>query len=157
MANSKLKLCKHCGKEIAKSAKKCPHCGGKNSGIVGPIVGILFILFLAVGLFGGGDGSNAANSSDPIPPKYEVMEINTIEGDFGIGYVVGSVVNNTDKDTNYDQVIVNCLDADGAVIGSAIDNINCIKAGQTWKFKAMIIDCDLEDVVSVELAEITGF
>lgn len=30
MANSKLTICKHCGAEIAKSAKTCPNCGGKN-------------------------------------------------------------------------------------------------------------------------------
>ena len=29
--SSKMKTCKHCGAEIAKSAKVCPKCGGKNS------------------------------------------------------------------------------------------------------------------------------
>ena len=27
---SKMIKCKHCGQEIAKSAKVCPSCGGKN-------------------------------------------------------------------------------------------------------------------------------
>lgn len=27
---SKITTCKHCGAQIAKSAKVCPHCGGKN-------------------------------------------------------------------------------------------------------------------------------
>ena len=27
---SKMKMCKHCGNEIASKAKVCPHCGGKN-------------------------------------------------------------------------------------------------------------------------------
>lgn len=26
----KMKMCKHCGNEIASKAKVCPHCGGKN-------------------------------------------------------------------------------------------------------------------------------
>ncbi len=30
MANSKMTVCKHCGAEIAKNAKVCPQCGGKN-------------------------------------------------------------------------------------------------------------------------------
>lgn len=30
MASNKMKVCKHCGAEIAKSAKICPVCGGKN-------------------------------------------------------------------------------------------------------------------------------
>ncbi len=30
MAKTKMKTCKHCGAEIAKNAKICPQCGGKN-------------------------------------------------------------------------------------------------------------------------------
>lgn len=30
LKNKKMKVCKHCGEEIAKSAKICPKCGGKN-------------------------------------------------------------------------------------------------------------------------------
>ena len=30
MAKDKMTTCKHCGQEIAASAKVCPHCGGKN-------------------------------------------------------------------------------------------------------------------------------
>lgn len=30
MAKSKMTTCKHCGAEIAASAKVCPQCGGKN-------------------------------------------------------------------------------------------------------------------------------
>lgn len=30
MERSKMTTCKHCGAEIAASAKVCPHCGGKN-------------------------------------------------------------------------------------------------------------------------------
>ena len=28
--NNKMTTCRYCGAEIAKSAKTCPHCGGKN-------------------------------------------------------------------------------------------------------------------------------
>ena len=38
--NKKLIECKTCGKQIAKSAKRCPHCGASSAGkIVGDIVG----------------------------------------------------------------------------------------------------------------------
>ncbi|MCH3965520.1 MAG: zinc ribbon domain-containing protein [Clostridium sp.] len=47
---SKMKLCKTCKKEIAKSAKVCPYCGAKNKRsklkIFG-IVTIIFIIFIA--------------------------------------------------------------------------------------------------------------
>lgn len=31
MAKSKMTTCKHCGAEIAASAKVCPQCGGKTN------------------------------------------------------------------------------------------------------------------------------
>ena len=50
MDNQKLTTCKHCGATIAKSAKICPHCGGRNKR--SKLLTILLILLLAVvGLF----------------------------------------------------------------------------------------------------------
>lgn len=43
----KLIKCKHCGAEIAKSAKTCPHCGGKNVNTFATVLGCLAIIFLA--------------------------------------------------------------------------------------------------------------
>ncbi|APM40172.1 hypothetical protein [Clostridium kluyveri] len=48
---SKMKLCKTCQKEIARSAKICPHCGAKNkrSKLKTFAIGaIIFIIFIAV-------------------------------------------------------------------------------------------------------------
>lgn len=42
----KLIKCKHCGAEIAKSAKTCPHCGGKNVNTFATALGCLAIIFL---------------------------------------------------------------------------------------------------------------
>lgn len=49
--NTKLITCKHCGKEIAASAKTCPHCGGKNKKpfYKNPLVWILAVILLAAG------------------------------------------------------------------------------------------------------------
>jgi len=58
MAKNKMKTCKHCGAEIAASAKVCPHCGGKNKA---PIYQrpwfIALIVILVIGIVGGGSGS----------------------------------------------------------------------------------------------------
>lgn len=53
MAKNKMKICKHCGAEIAKSAKVCPVCGGKNKKPIFKRVWfwlvIAVILILAIG------------------------------------------------------------------------------------------------------------
>lgn len=58
---SKMKLCKTCKKEIAKSAKICPYCGAKNKRsklkIFGIIV-IIFIIFIAAISSLGSDNDN---------------------------------------------------------------------------------------------------
>ena len=49
----KLVNCKSCGQQIAKSAKKCPHCGRRRSPLernpVGATIGLIFlVLFFAL-------------------------------------------------------------------------------------------------------------
>lgn len=55
MAKNKMKTCKHCGAEIAKSAKVCPVCGGKNKKPIFKRVWfwILVVLILLLALGGG--------------------------------------------------------------------------------------------------------
>ena len=56
-----MKKCKHCGQEIANSAKICPHCGGKN-GVNGCLVGIIaFLVICAIGVMGGRGNSSSSN------------------------------------------------------------------------------------------------
>ena len=49
--SEKLINCKACGQEVAKSAKKCPHCGAKNKNsapiLLSIIVGIVLIAIIA--------------------------------------------------------------------------------------------------------------
>ena len=60
MANSKMKTCRHCGAEIAKSAKVCPNCGGKNAK---PIFlrwwFIALVVIIIIGAIGGSGGSKS--------------------------------------------------------------------------------------------------
>ena len=49
---SKMTTCKICSKEIAKSAKSCPHCGAKlKMGFVKKI-GIGFLVLIGIGVVG---------------------------------------------------------------------------------------------------------
>ena len=65
MAKSKMTTCKHCGAEIAASAKVCPQCGGKNKPPIYKrwwfIAIIVLIVLFAIG--GSGSGSDGSASS----------------------------------------------------------------------------------------------
>ncbi len=48
--SNKLIKCKICGQEIAKSAKKCPHCGAKNRKSF-VLLGLLLVIVIAAAIF----------------------------------------------------------------------------------------------------------
>ena len=64
MAKSKMTTCKHCGAEIAASAKVCPHCGGKNKP---PIYKrwwfIAIIVLIVLSAIGGSSSSSDGSAS----------------------------------------------------------------------------------------------
>lgn len=66
MAKSRMTTCKHCGAEIAASAKVCPQCGGKNKLPIYKrwwfIVIIVLIVLSAIGGSGSGSASSASSS-----------------------------------------------------------------------------------------------
>lgn len=65
---AKMTNCKSCGKEIATSAKTCPHCGAKNKKPFYKAVWfwvLLAIIVIAIAIGGsGGDGSSSDNGGD---------------------------------------------------------------------------------------------
>lgn len=60
---SSMKLCKHCGKEIAKSANICPHCGGKNAANGCLVAVIVFVVILFFGAIGRSRNPSSSGSS----------------------------------------------------------------------------------------------
>jgi len=58
MASGKMKICKHCGAEMAASAKICPNCGGKNPKPIYKRVWFIILCILVligiIGAFAGG-------------------------------------------------------------------------------------------------------
>ena len=67
MAKDKMTTCKHCGQEIAASAKVCPHCGGKNKPSIYKrwwfIAIIVIIVLAAIGGSGSSDSSGSTSST----------------------------------------------------------------------------------------------
>ena len=66
MAKNKMKTCKHCGAEIAKSAKVCPNCGGKNKKPIFKRVWfwLLLIVLVILGIMIAGSGNQYKLSND---------------------------------------------------------------------------------------------
>lgn len=67
MKNSKLKNCKVCGAEVAKSAKVCPHCGAKLKKGHPVLIGILvfFAIIAIIGSSGDDDEPKKVETSTP--------------------------------------------------------------------------------------------
>ena len=63
MAKSKMTTCKHCGAEIAASAKVCPQCGGKNKPPIYKRWWFIAIIVLIVLSVIGGSGSSSDSSA----------------------------------------------------------------------------------------------
>jgi hypothetical protein len=79
----------------------------------------------------------------PQEPKKEPLEIESAEwvpGEFGTSYISGIVRNNSDHRYSYVQINVPLYDAEGNQVGSALDNINDLNPGGTWKFKAIVLE-----------------
>lgn len=137
----------------------------KSGGLFKRILLIIFFIFIFVfvvnvvsslgkdqNITGDTDGVNQNETVDI--PDLEIVNGNVeIESDSFASYFVGIVQNNTNKDYSYAQIVFNLYDKDGNLVGTALDNINNIKAGGTWKFKALA----LEEYSTWELDEITGW
>lgn len=85
----KMKKCKACGADIAKSAKICPHCGAKNGGSKIPlIIVIVIVLLIVIAAIGGsgnstpqkvnGDGSSVNNSENTTFEVGDKVELDDI-------------------------------------------------------------------------------
>jgi hypothetical protein len=84
----------------------------------------------------------------------ELLEHGFQEDGF-LSYVAGKIRNNSNKDYGYVQVQINLYDAEGTLVDSTLDNVNNLRAGETWAFEAIIISP--EKVDSYRIEAITGF
>lgn len=151
----KLKNCKHCGNEVAKSAKTCPSCGGKLGSplivrVIGLIVGIILIVVGCSKIF-----SDAVDEVEKEKKNSFTHEVTKEYDDSFSHYVEGKVTNKTDKDYSYVQIEFVCYDKEGNNVGTAVDNTNNLLANETWKFKAIGLftdvktdHCDFKEITS---------
>ena len=122
-----------------------------------PLVIIVIILFCVIGCVNGCVNSvdEAINEIENAPKNDLTYIIDKQYDEDGWAYYIeGTVKNESDKDYSYVQIDFICYDADGNNVGSALDNSNNLLAGQTWKFKAMSLDSDIDHC---DYHEITGW
>lgn len=104
-----------------------------------------------------GNTENQAVEQTEEMPDYTITDVAEERDEFSL-YVTGIVKNNTDKDLSYLSVTIPMKDSDGNKTGDAIDNVNNIGPGETWKFKAIYLGDDHENVVwNAEDIVVEGF
>jgi len=69
-------------------------------------------------------------------------------------WVEGTVVNNSSRTYGYVQVEISLYDSSGNQVGSAMDNTNNLGPGETWKFKALILE---DDATKYRVVDVSGF
>ncbi len=129
---------------------------------------IVIIALIALGIIGNALGGNEdknvtvkstsnTSSEEAAPAKYEISDVN-VESDQFTSYVTGVIKNNTKSDRAYVQVTFPCYDKDGNKLGDAMDNVQDLGAGKTWKFKAMYLGENVEGMTfDLENAKVEGF
>ena len=162
------KVCKNCGAELSSDAKVCVKCGKDQRNFFAKHKVLSFlILVVIIGVVATSTGGeNTTTSTDgsstntnfiqtPKQEKFTLMSDTKTTDVLGTTYIEGEIKNNTDKTYSYVQVTFNLYDANGAQLGTALDNINNLEANGTWKYKAIGLVSD--EVVSYKLVEITGW
>lgn len=103
------------------------------------------------------ENKEVQESEEPKAVEYEITNVELVEEDYS-KYVTGVLKNNSEKDKSYLQITFPYTDADGNKLGTAFDNVDTLKAGETWKFKAIILEGSDEEIkVDLENPEVSGW
>lgn len=163
------KICKKCKSEIDNGAKVCPHCRKKQGMPVWLIIILVIVGISIIISFSSGDNSSSnenqtgtTNSKEnKTTENFTLLDGHTgYAGDYNLGYYVeGYVQNNKDKEYSYVSIEFNLYDAEGALIGTAYDNVSNLEPNGKWKFKASSLTTSEEtaSIASYKLKEITGW
>lgn len=104
----------------------------------------------------GAQGTQSGQVQTEKPTKKEDLEIsdlNMTTDDFSTK-ITGKITNNTDKTYSYVQVTFSLYDSEGALLGTALANVNNLEGGGVWKFEAVGFE---QNVASYKLTDITKF
>jgi hypothetical protein len=133
----------------------CGKCGGPMQKKTSPaLIGCLGLIGIAVliGVFSSGSSdkstspSSSSRSASSVPARIPdlpkdpkvCLELVKKSGSYDeySTTITGAIKNNCGKSFSYVQVTFKLTDESGAVVGTALANVNNLDAGETWKFKA---------------------
>ena len=126
---------------------------------------MLILSFTAAGCFDLSDGddgsSTGGGTTTTTNSKLEISNVKMVyEYNQTLGYsvkITGTAKNATKKNYSYASVEYSVYDEDGANLGTALDNINNLAAGDTWKFEATLFSFPKTKPATYKLVEITAF
>lgn len=126
----------------------------KYSTLIFAVIAFIFSITICLVVFLG-DEDNAPKEKLSITNVEIVTEYNEY-----LGYsakITGIAKNITKKDFSYVSVEFAVYDASGNNLGTAIDNVNNILAGDTWRFEATLFEFPSTEPVSFKLIEVTAW
>ena len=75
-------------------------------------------------------------------------------GQYGNRFITGTIENTCSKKLSYAQVTFILTDDAGNQVGSALDNINDLEGGATWKFNAIVLE---DSATHAKFGDMTSF
>lgn len=154
-----MKKCKYCQTEIDTKAKVCPNCKRKISGIP-TWMKVLIIIVIVITCMVSCLNSCSKAVDETFAESKDLSYTITSQylDDYGISYYIeGTVKNKGSKKFSYVSINFNCYDANGNNLGSALDNTNNLLANETWKYKAIFMGSNAEDIARCEYYEVSGW
>lgn len=159
MSTEKTTTCGTCGKEIAKNAKTCPHCGGKNkkAGSKKLLFAIIAIIIIIIAVANSGDDNAPQTPSQTNAPQkqieyvaYDVSELvddlesNALKAEekYGDQYVeITGRLSNIDSDGKY-------ISLEPTNSGFTLTNVQCFI--KTDDQKSQVAEMNKGDVITVK-------
>ena len=179
--NSNLKPCAHCGQMMAKSAKACPSCGGKNKPPIYKrpwFIAVMVIIVLgAIGSAGGGNTSsttNGGNVSDAVVNNAQQTEETIEYTHYDVTEMMADLNSNAMKAQNkykgqYIEITgkLNVIDSDGKYLSLVDANDQWAILGVQCNIKTdeqrnKVMDMNIGDTITLrgkctDCGEILGY
>ena len=126
------------------------------------IVSVMLVSFACLsGCFFGDGSSSSSSGTSNNKEKLTISNVSmSVEYNLYLGYsakITGTAKNLSGKDYSYASIEYTIYDEEGNNLGTAIDNINHLANGDTWKFEANLFSYPNTRPTSYKLVEITAF
>lgn len=86
--------------------------------------------------------------------RFEILDWNWKNGEFGVRTIQGTVRNNTGEKFSYIQIEINLYDNYDRQVGSTFANIANLEPYGTWQFEAVVLE---DTATKAKITDITGF